>query len=70
MGKQLKDLSSISLPVQANDKILIERGNKGYSANLAEILSSIDVDVTGYVTSSEVQTMIDAAITTVLNTDV
>jgi hypothetical protein len=70
MGKQLKDLSSISLPVQANDKILIERANKGYSANLSEILSSIDVDVTGYVTSSEVQTMIDAAITTVLNTDV
>ena len=99
MGKKLKDLANISLPIQTNDKILVERNSKGYSTDLKALMDTkqeklvsgtsiktvngqsllgsgnitIDIpetDMGDYPTTTEVQSMIDAAITTVLNTDV
>lgn len=62
MGKQLKDLTAISLPIETGDMIFVERSNKGYYTNLNEILSN-------YTTIDDVQSMIDTAITTILNAD-
>ena len=40
MGKRITDLTSLSLPINDNDKIIIERSNKSYNANISEILST------------------------------
>ena len=40
MGKRITDLTSLSLPINDNDKIIIERSNKSYNANISEILSA------------------------------
>jgi hypothetical protein len=40
MGKSIKDLSSINA-IETNDKILVDRNGKGYSANLLETLKEI-----------------------------
>lgn len=40
MGKRIKDLTSLSLPINDNDKILIERSDKSYNANISDILST------------------------------
>lgn len=40
MGRLLKDLTNIGSQIQEGDKILVERENKGYSANLSEILAT------------------------------
>ena len=40
MGKRIKDLTSLSLPINNNDKILIERSDKSYNANISDILST------------------------------
>lgn len=42
MGKQIKDLNIID-SIESNDKILVDRGGKGYSANLSELLSSTEI---------------------------
>ena len=42
MGKQIKDLNIIA-SIESNDKILVDRGGKGYSANLSELLSSTEI---------------------------
>jgi hypothetical protein len=43
MGKQIKDLNIIA-SIESNDKILVDRGGKGYSANLSELLSSTEIE--------------------------
>ena len=40
MGKRIKDLTSLSLPINDNDKIIIERSDKSYNANISDILST------------------------------
>lgn len=40
MGKRITDLTSLSLPINDNDKIIIERSKKSYNANISEILST------------------------------
>ena len=40
MGKRITDLTSLSLPIDNNDKIIIERSNKSYNANISDILST------------------------------
>ncbi len=40
MGKRIKDLTSLSLPINNNDKIIIERSDKSYNANISDILST------------------------------
>lgn len=45
MGKKIKDLTSLSVPFNDNDKFLIERNGKSYSLNLSDLLSIITSDI-------------------------
>jgi len=44
MGKKIKDLTSLSVPFNDNDKLLIERDGKSYSFNLSDLLSIFTID--------------------------
>ena len=44
MGKKIKDLASLSVPFNDNDKFVIERNRKSYSLNLSDLLSIFTID--------------------------
>ena len=67
MGKQIKDLEVLSpATITDGDVIIVQRGDKSYQTDLNAIVSSGSSNLT----EETVQDMIDASITTVLNTEV
>lgn len=67
MGKQIKDLEVLSpSTITDGDVIIVQRGDKSYQTALNTIISSSS----GNLTEETVQDMINASITTVLNTEV
>lgn len=67
MGKQIKDLEVLSpSTITDGDVIIVQRGDKSYQTALNTIVSS----GSGNLTEETVQDMINASITTVLNTEV
>lgn len=53
MGKKIKDLTTLSTPLNDNDKFLIERNEKSYSINLSDLVSSFTIDGNEYITETE-----------------